>query len=481
MDSSLAGIRWQDIVDVTLNSYILFRLYILFRGTIVFRVLIGIASLLFIERLAALLGLIVTSWFIQGITAAAALIIVVVFRNEIRTILQARNLRSILWGMPHRAETAPVETLTESVFELARRRIGAILVVPGREDLRGVIQGGLTWRGLISREMILTIFWQGNPVHDGAAIVQGNRIGTVGAILPLTQRVDLPSHLGTRHRAAVGLTETSDALAIVVSEERGSVQLAMGGELQEIGDPGRLTAVLHEHLGLRTGEHRLRRQERIKLFAAASVSLLLVTAVWFSVSRGLDSLTSLDVPVVYANRDTRMEILEASSNSVRLNLAGSGALLRSLRPEQVNVRIDLKWALAGKNRFVLTSDNVSLPPGVSLRSCEPAAIEVTLDATVTKELPVQVDWVGKLPVHLSMTEARCDPQRVTVIGSRKTLEAVTTLYTEGVALERLERSGALTVTLALYPAALRLEGGTNPAITVYYTLRERPARRNNGT
>ena len=112
MDSLLAfffGIRWQDIVDILLNSYILFRLYVLFRGTTTFRVLIGIAFLWFFQRTAFALGLVMTSWAIQGITAAGALIVIVVFRNEIRSVFKTTNFRTIFWGSPVKISDTPVE------------------------------------------------------------------------------------------------------------------------------------------------------------------------------------------------------------------------------------------------------------------------------------------------------------------------------------------------------------------------------------
>ena len=126
----LSSIRWQDVVDITLNSYILFRLYVLFRGTNTFRVLVGIALLWFFQRIAVFCGLIITSWAIQGITAVAALIIIVVFRNEIRSVLQAKNLKSILWGFSRKTVSTPVEIIVESVYELAQKRIGALIVLP---------------------------------------------------------------------------------------------------------------------------------------------------------------------------------------------------------------------------------------------------------------------------------------------------------------------------------------------------------------
>jgi len=106
-----SNFRWQDVVDIGLNSYILFRFYVLFRGTYVFRVLIGLTMLWFFQQIAVYMGLIVTSWVVQGIVAVAALIIVVVFRNEIRSVLQARNIRTILWGLPPRPGSLPSTSL----------------------------------------------------------------------------------------------------------------------------------------------------------------------------------------------------------------------------------------------------------------------------------------------------------------------------------------------------------------------------------
>jgi diadenylate cyclase len=249
--SFLATIRWQDIVDILLNSYILFRLYVLFRGTNVIRVVAGIALLWIFQRIAAQLGLIVTSWAMQGIIAGAALIIIIVFRNEIRNVLQANNLRAILWGFHRPVIRTPIDSLVEGVYDLASRRIGALIVLPGKEDINEVVQTGVNWQGILSREMLSSIFWHGNPVHDGAAVVVGNRVTRVGAILPLSQRDDLPRKYGTRHRAAVGLTEQSDALVVVVSEERGEVVAVNKDAIVPIPDNLALKNALRSHLGWR--------------------------------------------------------------------------------------------------------------------------------------------------------------------------------------------------------------------------------------
>lgn len=471
--SLFSGIRWQDIVDISLNSYILFRLYVLFRGTNVFRVITGIALLWFFQRISMSLGLIVTSWVMQGITTVAALIIVIVFRNEIRNVLQAKNLKAFLWDFSAKSVNTPVEIMVESVYELTQKHVGALLVFPGKEDLKGVAQNGIPWRGIASKEMILSIFWPDNPVHDGAAIIKDDQIAQVGVILPLSLRTDLPSYYGTRHRAAVGLAEASDALIIAVSEERGAVTVVKGASVMEISDNVELERVLRDHLGFPAQQQDYVRREKFQLGMAALVSVMFIMGVWFSFSRGLESLTTLEIPIEYMNRDPGMEIVETSVNAVNLNLSGSGTLIRSLRPDQVKIKLDLGKAVPGLNTFTITNENISLPPGVLLKRVQPQVLEVVLDVPVKKELPVQVDWVGKLPENLILREVKLDADKIQVIGGARTLADITTIYTEKVTLDSLKRSGTLTATLALSPASLKIAPGYKDKVIIKYTIAER--------
>ena len=208
----LLSIRWQDIIDVLFNGYILFRLYVLFRGSNVLRVIAGIALLWILQRIAVSIGLIVTSWVMQGIIAGAALIIVIVFRNEIRNVLQAKNLRTLLWEFPRKTVRTPTQSVIEAVYELARNRIGALIVFPGKENIEESLQGGVEWQGLISRQMLETVFWNGNPVHDGAAIIEGDRVTRVGAVLPLTTREGLAPLLWNSPSSGCGTGRTDRRL-----------------------------------------------------------------------------------------------------------------------------------------------------------------------------------------------------------------------------------------------------------------------------
>jgi diadenylate cyclase len=469
----ISSLRWQDIVDIGLVSYILLRFYVLFRGTNAFRVLIGMILLWFFQQVAVSMGLIVTSWVVQGVVAVGAIIIIVIFRNEIRNVLLARNLKSIFWDFSAKTVITAIETIVQSVHEMAQHKCGALLVFPGKEDLEEVVQGGIPWKGAISKEMIMSIFWPDNPVHDGAAVIQGNQINQVAAILPLSRRDDLPSYYGTRHRAALGLAEATDALVIAVSEERGDVVVARGSRLKIIKQKRRLGQILQEHMGVSVKKGRESRKETLTFIAAALFSVIFTTGVWFSVSRGVDSLVTLQVPLEYTKRDLTMEIVNTSVNTVNLELEGSGALIKSIRPDQVQIRLDLSKSKAGPNTFSITRKSISLPPGIVLKGVKPSVVEVALDVLIKKELPVQIDWVGRLPDHFILQEASVVPETVEIIGGQRMLEKMLTLYTEKVPLNNLEVEGVITANVALNPASLKIAPGSEERVTIRYLTRLR--------
>jgi uncharacterized protein (TIGR00159 family) len=466
-------IRWQDVVDILLNSYILFRLYVLFRGTYVFRVLTGIAFLWIFQRISAYFGLILSSWVLQGITAVLALIIIIVFRNEIRSVLQAKNLKAILLGFPQQSGPTTVQTIVDSVKTLSKRRIGALIVLPAKENLEDVLKGGIPLQGLISKEMITSIFWSDNPVHDGAAIIEGDRITKVGVILPLSYKSDLPSQYGTRYRAALGLAETTDALVVAVSEETGKVMVAKNSEIINIHGSSSLTNILKEHMGLHEIESGYQQEEKFKMGIAALISFFFITGMWVSFSKGLDSLITFDIPVEYTNRSPRIEIVDASVNAVRLHLGGSGALIKSIQPEQVQVKLDLGNAVIGRNIFSVTRDNITVPPGIFLRKVEPYVVEVSLDETIRKEIPVQVDWVGELPAGLILSEINIDPEKIVVNGGKRILQNLSTLYTERVHLDNLKKTGLIIANFSLTPAALKTAPGSKDKARISYTVKPR--------
>ncbi len=474
IEKLLAVIRWQDVLDILLNSYILFRLYIILRGTRLFIIVVIIFLLLLSQQIIATSSMILTHAVLQGIAALTAIGVLIVFRYEIRGIFQTKNLKDLLWHVSTKPVITPVEIIAGSVYHLARKKIGALIVLPGRQPVDAALQNSVSWNGQVSREMIESIFWPGNPVHDGAAIIQGNQINRVAAILPLTERTNLPMRFGTRHRAAIGLTERSDALVLIVSEERGEVTIAHMGHVETVKNASWLETRLRQHTGMFGDSPQRTSNERRSAAFAFILSLMVVSSVWYSYSLGfVRGLTTVEVPIEYVKRDSQMEIIESSSTSVRIQLSGSLQLISRLDPNQIKVRFDLSKAVAGRNSITITEDNIILPPGASLKKVEPSSIDIMVDTLRQKRLPVQVDWTGVLPPGILVQEIQLDPAAVEVIGGQLLLTEMDTIYTAKVPVDGLKRSGNLRAALALVPASLRLAPGQETSIRISFKVRPR--------
>jgi diadenylate cyclase len=468
----LLGIGWQNVLDIALNTYILFRLYVLFRGTNVLRVLFAMVVLGVLRQVAVSMGLIITTWVLQGVIAVAALVIIIVFRNEISSVLQTKDLKSFFWGIPRYQLKTPMGIIVESVYEMARKKTGALIVLPLNKGLESVVQEGIPWQGKLSKEMLLSIFWGDNPVHDGAAVIQGDRITDVGVILPLSKRTDIPSHFGTRHRAALGLAEQTDAMVIVVSEERGKITLVRNNQIYDINDVSVLEKLLVKHAGEDTPARGFQKHTR-ELAVAAAICLACVTGLWLSFSRGMETLATHDIPVEFINPGQKMEIFSSSASSIRLLLSGSRPLIRSLGPDRISVKLNLANAVPGINTLAVSRNTITLPPGISIKNIEPSQLEVLVDVPMQKELAIQPVWVGKLARDLIMTKVSAVPQKANVIGPTQVLRQMHTLFTEPLSLENIQASDTLTADIDLNPASIRLADQKKIKVQVSYTVEKR--------
>ena len=465
----ILSLRWQDFVDIGLNGFILFRLYVLFRGSRLIRVMPVVFLLWVLKGVALFTGLVVTSWAIQGLIATAALILIIVFRDEIASVFQARNLKTFLWGFPSRKDITPMDIIAHSAFHMGKNKIGALMVIPNSKDINEIVQGGIDWDGKLSQEMLLSIFWDKNPVHDGAIIIEGNRISRVGVILPLSRRRDLPSRYGTRHRAGVGLGECSDCLVIIVSEESGRVTVVKGNEIKDVRNVAQLKSIIEGHSGKGKKRDSALWKDLFEYGTSALVCLTLVTGIWFGLSRGRESFKTIEVPLEYTDVQKDFEIIDASTNTVTIHLAGSGPLLKSVGPQQVKVLLKLNAASAGENIYTVSGKNIILPPGIHLKKVEPSSVTLVLDGTITRQLPIQLNWTGKLSETLILAQAKMEPDTITVTGPQKILKTITTLYTEKIPLDAIQTSGTKEVAVILQPSSLKVPD-KKTTVTVTYTV-----------
>jgi uncharacterized protein (TIGR00159 family) len=472
-----SGWRWQDVLDIVFNAYILFRLYVLFRGTNVLRVLMAVVAMWIIGRTANATGLVITNWVMQGVITVATFMIIIVFRNEISGVVRTRSLGFFLWEIPRTQINTPVHIISDAVAQLAGSKIGALIVMPIKTGVDSIVSSGTDINAALSREMLVNIFWPGAPLHDGAAVIQRGRITRAGTILPLSQNRHLASKYGTRHRAALGLTEQSDALVIVVSEERGKVSLVKDNQIHEVRNTDEIETLIKQYTGGPEPVKRMRRQTR-ELLVAAMVCILCTTGLWLSFSRGMETLANYDVPIEFMNPDKKMNIIYASASRSRLLISGARPLINALTQDQMSIKISLGGAVVGKNKLTITRQNVQLPPGIRLKNIEPDQVELTLDAMVEKQVPVQADFSGKLPEGLIMTRIQVIPETVKITGGELTLDSVTTVFTEKIPLENLTTSGFVNAALVMNPATLR-SADKHKKVQIRYTISDR--RHNDNT
>jgi len=223
--------NWTSGVEIGILSVGLYYIYLYLRGTHGARILIGLALVcLTLTLVSQLLHLVVITWLLQSIYVFLAIALVVIFQPELRRALTELGSHHFFTSAFEERET--IEDITDTVFEIASKGFGALLAVEREIDLKPFVETGVGIDADFSKELVLTIFHPKTVLHDGGLIVRGDRIVAAACIFPLTQREDLDRSLGLRHRAGLGLSEESDAVAVVVSEETGQVSICHSGLIE---------------------------------------------------------------------------------------------------------------------------------------------------------------------------------------------------------------------------------------------------------
>ena len=222
--------RWEDLLDLLLVTLVLYNLFLLVRGTRAVQVLIGIFVLVILHSFSEAIDLPALENTLEKFFVILPLAIIVLFQVEIRRALATFGTTS-LWSFTNRKKRAGTfHAIGLAATTLAERRVGALIVIERLEGLRNYIENGIELDAVVSLDLLITLFNPETPTHDGAVIIQDDRIAAAACFLPLTQS-QLSTKLGTRHRAALGITDETDAVAVVVSEETGSISIAFGGEM----------------------------------------------------------------------------------------------------------------------------------------------------------------------------------------------------------------------------------------------------------
>ncbi len=234
MFDSFSYFRWQDVLDILVVAFIIHQLVSVMRGTRSVQMVVGIGILTLVYFLASVLHLSALLWVMQTFLSSILLIVIIVFQKDIRRALTQ------VGRSPFQKHTDIVEKQMEEIirtlFYLSKRRIGALIVIERETSLGDFIESGFKLDALLTKELLISVFMPASPLHDGAVLINRERITHAGCILPLTQNPYINKRYGTRHRAAIGLTEETDAVVLVVSEETQEISIVRHGALTTVED-----------------------------------------------------------------------------------------------------------------------------------------------------------------------------------------------------------------------------------------------------
>jgi len=235
-----SNIGVKDVVDMAIVAFVFYKLYMLIRETRAEQLIKGILVLLIATQISEWLQLHVINWILRNTIQVGVIALLIVFQPELRRALEyigrTKFLTKSIVDIEDEEIKMTAEEITEAVASLSRQKIGALIVIEREIGLNEVLESGTRINGKISRGLLINIFIPNTPLHDGAVMVRKTDILAAGCLLPLTENQNISKELGTRHRAAIGITERSDALVVVVSEETGAISTAEDGKLQRFLD-----------------------------------------------------------------------------------------------------------------------------------------------------------------------------------------------------------------------------------------------------
>lgn len=247
IQATLAHYRWfSDTVDIALAYYLFYRLLLIIKGTRAFQMLIGLGLIILVLIASQALEFHTLNWIIHSFWSQVVLAAVILFQPEIRRTLARVGERRLFKSLSSVESSNFIEETVKAAVSMANKRIGALIVFERDTDLSTIVEMGTDLDAKVTKEILVSIFLPSSPIHDGAAIIRDGRIVAAGCFLPLTLSSSLSKALGTRHRAAVGLTEESDAVALVVSEETGEIAVARDGAIEHNADAPALRKTLSD-------------------------------------------------------------------------------------------------------------------------------------------------------------------------------------------------------------------------------------------
>ncbi|MFT5086151.1 MAG: diadenylate cyclase [Candidatus Latescibacterota bacterium] len=379
MSDFLFYTHFKDLIDVAVVGLLLWGAIAWARRVHAILALVGLSFLGLFYVAALQLELQLTAWFFQGFFAVLVIFLVVVFQDDLRRLFE----RIAVLGLRRRpalADPSRTAILVRTVQELARRRWGALVVLPGRDPVERHLQGGIELDADPSEELLLSLFDASSPGHDGAVLWQNDRVVRFAAHLPLSENREELGPGGTRHAAALGLAERCDALCLVVSEERGTIGVASAGSLRILSDPSQLRAAIDEHQpGGQSVRSRLPVRLLLRRVLEAGLSFALALAAWLVLVPGAaKEQAMLKIPVTVDNLPAEFELVTLTPDSVSIEVSGPRRELLLAAEAEFELVINADLARLGRRTFSVQREQVQHQTELKILKLSPQKVLLSL-------------------------------------------------------------------------------------------------------
>jgi len=406
--------------------------------------------------------------------------LVLIFHIDIRRAFE----RLATWEPFQKKTTAPtarrmIDTIAESAFTLAEKRMGALLALTGKESLERHIRGGISLNGSLSMPLITSIFDSSSPGHDGAVIIEDSKIEKFGAHLPLSANLTEVGVAGTRHAAGLGLSERCDALVIIVSEERGQVSVAYKGRLARLSSAAELLQRLETFYAEAFAPQHANGRWRMvtKDIHLKGVAVLLATVVWLLLGYRVETLhRTFMAPVEFRNLADSWVIEDPRPTTVRVSLSGSQREFDFSAGDLV-FALDMSNVREGVQSMFITRDKLVKPPGLSVHQIQPNVIKFRAYKMSSIEAPVKAALEGNLPEGLELQGVELVPSKVRLLVRESQRTELGKIMTEPVNLAGIDSVRTVKAKLVI-PEFARVPEGAPTDVTV--KIRVAPVARRDG-
>jgi len=480
MESALAvvkSIRVQDILDVIIIALMIFALLTWFKTRASRFVLMGITLLGGIYLAARFFQLYLTTIVLQGFFAISLFVLVVIFQEDLRGFFERlAMLGNIGRKFPSLSGLkGTAEIISQTAANLAKKRVGALIVLQGIDPLERHINGGTDLDGMVSEPLLESIFDPHSIGHDGAILINGNRATKFGCHLPLSVNTAKYENIGLRHTAALGLSERSDAMCIVVSEERGTLSVAYLGNLTIIPNAASLHEMLEQFYTRNTPGEKSHpalnwlRENTLEKIIALVMACILWTA--FGYQRDIVRRDFI-IPIEYKNVPQNWQIDEPQVTETKIILQGPQQAFRLLDERALKLSLDLSHVTEKKREFNLTAGMVNAPSSLAVADIVPSKIHVYASKSVSWSFPVRINTQNTLPGNLALQKISVTPSKVRVlIGSQAKPEEIK-IETEPIDLQKIFFTTTLDTKIVL-PAGVAFPDGQSSTARVLIKVKSK--------